>query len=95
MSAIGAAHFDLVKFSCRLDGLQGPQRHLIVIGRHPVDLLAGSQPVFHDRLALLALPVAGLFAGDLDVGELFLDDLLNAIGPAVGGFVAQLTDQDG
>jgi hypothetical protein len=39
--------------------------------------------------------VAGLFASDLDVGELFLDDLLNPIGTAVGGFIAQLTDQDG
>jgi hypothetical protein len=55
------------------------ERHLVVIGGNAVDLLAGSQPVFHDRLALLALPVAGLFAGDFDIGELFLDDLLNPL----------------
>jgi hypothetical protein len=75
------------------------ERHLVVIGGKSVNLLAGSQPVFHDRLALLALPVAGLFTGDVDVGELFLDDLLNPIDTAVGRFIAQfiaqLTDQDG
>lgn len=71
------------------------ERHLVVIGGNSVNLLAGSQPVFHDRLALLALPVAGLFTGDVDVGEPFLDDLLNPIDTAVGRFIAQLTDQDG
>jgi hypothetical protein len=35
--------------------------------------------------------VTGLFADDLDVGELFLDDLLSPIGTALGGFIAQFT----
>src|SRR4029077_1638126 len=71
------------------------ERHLVVIGGNAVNLLTGSQPVFHDRLALLALPVAGLCARALDVGDLFLDTLLNPIGTAVGGFIAQLADEDG
>ena len=51
------------------------------------DLLAGSQPILHDSLALGALPVADLFAGDLDIWELLLDNLLDSIRTANGGFM--------
>ena len=40
------------------------------------------------------MPVTGLFAGDLNIRELFLDNLLDAIGTPNGGFIAQLTHQD-
>src|ERR1700730_18723666 len=94
MAAIGASHWDLAEFSGSLDGLQCAQRHLIVVGGDPVDLLAGGQPVLHNGLALFTLPVARLFADDLDVRKLFFSDFLYSIRTANRGFIAPLAHPD-
>src|SRR5271169_4412923 len=94
MAAVRSANRDLTEFSGSLDGLQGTQRHFVVVRGNAVDLLAGSPPVLHNGLALDALPVAGLFAGDLDIWEFFLNNFFDAIGTPNGGFIAQLTHQD-
>src|SRR5260221_3957259 len=94
MAGIRAANRNLSEFSGSLNGLQCAQRHLVVVGGNAVDLLAGSQPVFHNGLALLTLPVAGLFADDLDIREFFFGDFFDSIRTTNGCFIAQLTHQD-
>ena len=52
----------------RLHRLDGADRHLVVVGDHGVELVAGADPVGHQVGALGARPVGGLLFDDRDAG---------------------------